>query len=120
MTDSYFLREARRAPGLRSVLSLSAGRRLQVPAGDGGGNLRGGTCCLRPPAVPSLSTGEDRLLTSGVSELKPLPGSAHTMPGASRAELLPQGRTFPLPPREGQGEGVPLGWWVSLTGALGS
>lgn len=115
MTDSYRLREARRSPGLRSVLSPSAGRRLQGPAGDGGGNLRGGTCCLRPPAAPSLSTGEGRLLASGVSELKPRPGSARTMLGAPGAELSPRGRTRARRAQDGQGEGVSLGRWVSLT-----
>lgn len=115
MTDSYRLREARRSPGLRSVLSPSAGRRLQGPAGDGGGNLRGGTCCLRPPAAPSLGTGEGRLLASGVSELKPRPGSARTMLGAPGAELSPWGRTRAGRAQDGQGEGVLLGRWVSLT-----
>lgn len=115
MTDSYRLREARRSPGLRSVLSPSAGRRLQGPAGDGGGNLRGGTCCLRPPAAPSLGTGEGRLLASGVSELKPRPGSARTMLGAPGAELSPWGRTRAGRAQDGQGEGVSLGRWVSLT-----
>lgn len=115
MTDRYCLREARRSPGLRSVLSPSAGRRLQGPTGDGGGNLRGGTCCLRPPAAPSLGTGEGRLLASGVSELKPRPGSARTMLGAPGAELSPWGRTRAGRAQDGQGEGVSLGRWVSLT-----
>lgn len=115
MTDSYRLREARRSPGLRSVLSPSAGRRLQGPAGDGGGNLRGGTCCLRPPAAPSLGTGEGQLLASGVSELKPRPSSARTMLGAPGAELSPWGRTRAGRAQDGQGEGVSLGRWVSLT-----